>query len=160
MNDDVLDGNAFKHEFPTPFDWNVRECVTLHELRMRGFAAMIMEKPRWWEKVFDDTQKDHFVYNVAGHLGNVKSPVVKARQRTFLLTFLCLPDTDKTFQCPSSLLSLRTFQTALLRPSGTRRLSLLMSRQPRLRTASRSTSVRRTSSRRALSEPVWGQVGL
>ena len=55
MNDDVLDGYAFKHEFPTPFDWNVRECVTLHELRMRGFAAMIMEKPRWWEKVFDDT---------------------------------------------------------------------------------------------------------
>jgi len=39
------------------------------------------EQPRaLWEKVFDDTQKSHYVSNVAGHLGNVKSPIVKARQ--------------------------------------------------------------------------------
>ncbi len=34
-----------------------------------------------WEKVFDDTQKAHYVSNVAGHLGSAKSPIVKARQR-------------------------------------------------------------------------------
>ncbi|KAK7691607.1 hypothetical protein QCA50_005006 [Cerrena zonata] len=39
------------------------------------------EQPRaLWEKVFDDTQKEHFVYNVSGHLGSVKSDIVKARQ--------------------------------------------------------------------------------
>ena len=43
-----------KCKFPTPFDWNVRDPVTLHELRMRKFVAMVQEKPRWWEKVFDD----------------------------------------------------------------------------------------------------------
>ena len=31
--------------------------------------------------MFDDVAKDHFVSNVAGHLGNVKSAEVKARQR-------------------------------------------------------------------------------
>ena len=43
-----------KCKFPTPFDWNVREPVTLHELRMRKLVAMVQEKPRWWEKAFDD----------------------------------------------------------------------------------------------------------
>lgn len=43
-----------KCKFPTPFDWNVREPVTLHELRMRKLVVMVQEKPRWWEKVFDD----------------------------------------------------------------------------------------------------------
>ncbi|EKM53322.1 uncharacterized protein PHACADRAFT_259598 [Phanerochaete carnosa HHB-10118-sp] len=39
------------------------------------------EQPRaLWQKVFDNTQKEHFVSNVAGHFGNVKSPEVKARQ--------------------------------------------------------------------------------
>ncbi|CAL1711221.1 unnamed protein product [Somion occarium] len=39
------------------------------------------EQPRaLWEKVFDNTQKDHFVSNVAGHISGVKSPEVKARQ--------------------------------------------------------------------------------
>ncbi|THG95993.1 hypothetical protein EW026_g5753, partial [Hermanssonia centrifuga] len=39
------------------------------------------EQPRaLWQKVFNDTDKEHFVGNVAGHLGNVKSPIVKARQ--------------------------------------------------------------------------------
>ena len=43
-----------KCKFPTPFDWNVHEPVTLHELRMRKLVAMVQEKPRWWEKAFDD----------------------------------------------------------------------------------------------------------
>lgn len=44
--------------------------------------AVDFEQPRaLWQKVFDNTQKEHFVGNVASHLGNVKSPVVKARQR-------------------------------------------------------------------------------
>ncbi|KAI0795152.1 catalase [Abortiporus biennis] len=39
------------------------------------------EQPRaLWEKVFSDTDKDHYVSNVAGHLGSVKSPEVKKRQ--------------------------------------------------------------------------------
>ena len=44
--------------------------------------AVDFEQPRaLWQKVFDNTQKEHFVGNVASHLGNVKSPVVKARLR-------------------------------------------------------------------------------
>jgi len=39
------------------------------------------EQPRaLWTKVFDDTAKDHYVSNVAGHLGGVKSAEIKARQ--------------------------------------------------------------------------------
>jgi len=39
------------------------------------------EQPRvLWEKVFDDTQKAHYVSNVSGHFKGVKSTVVKARQ--------------------------------------------------------------------------------
>ncbi|OBZ78291.1 Catalase [Grifola frondosa] len=39
------------------------------------------EQPRaLWQKVFSDVDRAHFVGNVAGHLGNVKSAEVKARQ--------------------------------------------------------------------------------
>lgn len=39
------------------------------------------EQPRvLWTKVFDDTAKEHYVDNVAGHLGNVKSAEIKKRQ--------------------------------------------------------------------------------
>lgn len=39
------------------------------------------EQPRaLWQKVFDDKQKNALIYNLKGHLGSVKSPVVKARQ--------------------------------------------------------------------------------
>jgi catalase len=39
------------------------------------------EQPRaLWTKVFDDTARDHYVRNVAGHFGNVKRPEIKARQ--------------------------------------------------------------------------------
>ncbi len=40
--------------FPSPFDFNVREPVTLVELRMRKLSGMIRQKSRWWEKVLDD----------------------------------------------------------------------------------------------------------
>jgi catalase len=44
------------------------------------------EQPRaLWTKVFDDTAKEHYIKNVAGHLGNVKSSEVKNRQRMFRL---------------------------------------------------------------------------
>ncbi|RDX41643.1 catalase [Lentinus brumalis] len=44
-------------------------------------TALDFEQPRaLWSKVFSDTDKDHFVSNVAGHLGNAKSAEVKARQ--------------------------------------------------------------------------------
>jgi len=39
------------------------------------------EQPRaLWQKVFDDTQKSHFIGNIAGHMKNVKSEVVLKRQ--------------------------------------------------------------------------------
>ncbi|CDO73370.1 hypothetical protein BN946_scf185013.g3 [Trametes cinnabarina] len=39
------------------------------------------EQPRaLWQKVFSDTDRDHFVGNVVGHLKNAKSAEVKARQ--------------------------------------------------------------------------------
>ena len=48
----------------------------------RVLYVVDFEQPRaLWEKVFDNTQKDHFVYNVSGHLGSVKSDIVKSRQR-------------------------------------------------------------------------------
>lgn len=47
------------------------------------------EQPRaLWTKVFDDTAKEHYISNVAGHLGNVKKPEIKARQRMSLVTFV------------------------------------------------------------------------
>ncbi|TBU40242.1 hypothetical protein BD309DRAFT_1082863 [Dichomitus squalens] len=46
------------YSFPTPFEWNIRDPITLHELRMRAFAAMVLEKPRWWEKVLDEALVD------------------------------------------------------------------------------------------------------
>ena len=42
------------------------------------------EQPRaLWQKVFSDTDKEHFVHNVAVHLKNAKSSEVKARQCTY-----------------------------------------------------------------------------
>ncbi|KAF8634071.1 hypothetical protein AX17_004333 [Amanita inopinata Kibby_2008] len=39
------------------------------------------EQPRvMWSKVWNEQQKEAYVRNVSGHFGNVKSPVVKARQ--------------------------------------------------------------------------------
>jgi catalase len=44
------------------------------------------EQPRaLWSKVWDDEAREHYVQNVAGHLGNVKSAEIKARQRASLL---------------------------------------------------------------------------
>lgn len=55
----------------------------------RDLYLVDFEQPRaLWEKVFDNTAKEHFVYNVSGHLGSVKSDVVKARQRQYLLLSL------------------------------------------------------------------------
>ena len=51
-------------------------------------GAVDFEQPRaLWTKVFDDVARDHFVLNVAGNLGNVKSATIKARQRTIQLDF-------------------------------------------------------------------------
>ena len=47
------------------------------------------EQPRaLWSKVFDDTAKDHYVSNVAGHLGGVKSSEIKARQSMSPVMFI------------------------------------------------------------------------
>ena len=51
-DDNTEEADVYK--FPSPFDWNVRDVVTLHELRMRAFVAKVLEKPRWWEKIGDD----------------------------------------------------------------------------------------------------------
>jgi catalase len=43
------------------------------------------EQPRaLWTKVFDATAQEHYVSNVAGHLGSVKSAEIKARQRKII----------------------------------------------------------------------------
>lgn len=43
-------------------------------------SVVDFEQPRaLWQKVFDDTAKEHLVHNVAGHLGNAKEEI-KARQ--------------------------------------------------------------------------------
>ena len=47
-----------REEFPSPFDWNLREPITLVELRMRQLSGCIRAKPRWWEKVHDDAIVD------------------------------------------------------------------------------------------------------
>jgi catalase len=47
-----------------------------------GGCTVDFEQPRaLWSKVFDETAKAHYVGNVAGHLGGVKSAEIKARQR-------------------------------------------------------------------------------
>jgi catalase len=41
------------------------------------------EQPRvLWSKVWNDQQREAYVQNVSGHFKGVKSPEVKARQRT------------------------------------------------------------------------------
>ena len=83
-DDNAEEANAYK--FPSPFDWNVRDVVTLHELRMRAFVAKVLEKPRWWEKVFDDKvvakwrkeMKDYDRIATGAPLANVKRKVAKS----------------------------------------------------------------------------------
>ncbi|KAI9061577.1 hypothetical protein FKP32DRAFT_1575681 [Trametes sanguinea] len=43
-----------KRTFPSPFTFIINNPVPLVELRLRRFAREILEKPRWWEKVFDE----------------------------------------------------------------------------------------------------------
>ncbi|RPD53860.1 hypothetical protein L226DRAFT_472741 [Lentinus tigrinus ALCF2SS1-7] len=40
--------------FPSPFEFHVRDPITLVELRMRKLSGMVRQKPRWWEKVHDN----------------------------------------------------------------------------------------------------------
>lgn len=43
---------------------------------------MDFEQPRaMWSKVWNDTDREHYVQNVAGHLGGAKSAAIKNRQR-------------------------------------------------------------------------------
>lgn len=65
----------------------ITECkVPVPKLTSRSSPtiAVDFEQPRaLWQKVLDDTQKEHFVNNVAGHLGNARKEV-QAAQRTLL----------------------------------------------------------------------------
>lgn len=46
--------------------------------------AVDFEQPRnLYTKVMSDTDREHLVHNIAGHLRNVKSAEIKARQREF-----------------------------------------------------------------------------
>ncbi len=56
------DSNLLRHkprvrvrDFPSPFDFQEREPVTLVELRMRFFSGKVHHEPRWWEKIIDST---------------------------------------------------------------------------------------------------------
>ena len=69
-----------------------RKCplCLYHVERRPGLCCCVVdfEQPRaLWQKVFSDVDRDHFVGNVAGHLKNAKSAEVKARQRTFDISF-------------------------------------------------------------------------
>ncbi|TDL22479.1 catalase [Rickenella mellea] len=51
------------------------------QLDLIEVTELDFEQPRaLWSKVFDDGAKERYVQNVSGHLGNVKSAEVKARQ--------------------------------------------------------------------------------
>ncbi len=41
--------------FRSPYEFHARDPATLVELRMRNLSNIIRQKPRWWEKVNDDT---------------------------------------------------------------------------------------------------------
>ncbi|KAJ3557034.1 hypothetical protein NM688_g1691 [Phlebia brevispora] len=67
---------------PKPYE-NVKHEVWLGHANvdLSQITELDFEQPRaLWQKVFSDTDRDHFVGNVAGHLGNAKSSIVKARQ--------------------------------------------------------------------------------
>ena len=63
---------------------NVCICLLERCLELTHDCTVDFEQP-WtlWTKAFDDTAKNHYVSNVAGHLGGVKSPEIKARQRIY-----------------------------------------------------------------------------
>ena len=42
-------------KFPSPFEFQKCQPVTLVELRMRQFSGKVRQKVGWWEKVFDTT---------------------------------------------------------------------------------------------------------
>ncbi|KAI0071680.1 catalase [Panus rudis PR-1116 ss-1] len=67
---------------PKPYEQVQHELWLGHaNADLSYITELDFEQPRaLWEKVFDDTAKEHYVSNVAGHFGNVKSPIVKQRQ--------------------------------------------------------------------------------
>jgi len=67
---------------PKPYEQAKHELWLGHaNVDLSFITELDFEQPRaMWQKVFDKTQKDHLVHNVAVHLGNVQSPIVKARQ--------------------------------------------------------------------------------
>lgn len=57
----------------------------IHDLSY--LTELDFEQPRvMWQKVFDDTQKEHFIHNVAVHMKNVKSSEIVARQLSVFAT--------------------------------------------------------------------------
>ncbi|KIP11279.1 hypothetical protein PHLGIDRAFT_83711 [Phlebiopsis gigantea 11061_1 CR5-6] len=67
---------------PKPYEQVKHESWLGHaNVDLSFITELDFEQPRaLWEKVMDDTQREHFVGNVAGHFGNVKSAAVKERQ--------------------------------------------------------------------------------
>jgi hypothetical protein len=95
------------------------------------FLAVDFEQPRvLWSTVWSDKQRESYVQNVAGHIGNVKSKEIKARQRT------CSPSITRYrhflmmtnhHQSRSGRPSTSLCPTALPKPSGHPRSSLSLS---------------------------------
>jgi len=49
--------------------------------QLSEITELDFEQPRvMWQKVFNDEAREHYVQNIAGHFGNVKSAEIKARQ--------------------------------------------------------------------------------
>ncbi|TFK85153.1 hypothetical protein K466DRAFT_588338 [Polyporus arcularius HHB13444] len=44
--------------FPSPFEFNARDPLTLVELRMHNLSGMIRQKARWWEKCWNLREPD------------------------------------------------------------------------------------------------------
>ena len=43
---------------------------------------MDFEQPRvLWQKVFSDTDREHYITNISGHIGGVKDKAILERQR-------------------------------------------------------------------------------
>lgn len=61
---------------------------------LTGPFVVDFEQPRvLWQKVFSDTDREHYVSNVSGHIKGVKNKTILERQRKFLP---CVPHGAET----------------------------------------------------------------
>jgi hypothetical protein len=141
---------------------SVRRHSFARYLELISCCAVDFEQPRaLWTKVFDDTAKNHYVSNVAGHLGSVKSAEVKARQRMPLVILISSPTLlTNVLQSRFMLPSTKPSPTALPRPSVTRLCSLSRSSpQPRLFASDITLALAHSTTRYKMHYYSWEKCG-